>query len=304
MDNEKYMQKWLDGSLSEEELRVFEQTQDYEAVNKLDNALQAFKAPEFAIQKELVRLNDSKKPRAKVVQMTWIHQPVLRIAAVVAMVILGYFLLFNNSLTTIETGMAQKTELNLPDDSAVMLNASSSLAFNENNWDEHREVELTGEAYFKVAKGARFDVETSAGIVTVLGTQFNVKVRENYFEVICYEGLVAVSSAKQKAELPPNHLFRIVNGKIYTDDGLKATAPSWIINESSFTSLPFEQVIKEFERQYNVLITTNKVDLEQLFTGRFTHDDISLALKSISLPLNLRYELEEDQHILLTGDIE
>jgi ferric-dicitrate binding protein FerR (iron transport regulator) len=153
-----------------------------------------------------------------------------------------------------------------------------------------------------VAKGSRFDVITSSGVVTVLGTQFNVKVRDNYFEVICYEGLVAVNSDNEIVELPPNYMFRIINGEVFTDSNLIDTAPSWLINESSFISIPYEQVIKEFERQYNVVITTNEVDLEQLFTGRFTHNDISLALKSISLPFNLSYELEEDQHIVLSSD--
>ena len=111
-----------------------------------------------------------------------------------------------------------------------------------------------------------------------------------------------LSSENNNVELPPNHMFRIVDGKVFTDDSLKDTAPSWLVNESSFISIPYEQVVNEFERQYNVVITTNQVDLKQLFTGRFTHNDISLALKSISLPFNLTYELEEDQHIVLSGD--
>lgn len=301
MNNEKYIEKWLNDSLSEEEQRVFEATDDYKSIFRLEKTLQKFKAPDFDVQDELNKLTVRKKSAGKVVKLNWL-QPMIRVAAVVAMVILGYLLYFNDSVTTVESGIAQKTELSLPDNSSVVLNASSTISYIEDKWQEQREVILKGEAYFKVAKGSRFDVETSAGVVTVLGTQFNVKVRDNYFEVVCYEGLVAVNSKNKSVELPPNHMFRIVDGKIYTDDQLKDAAPSWLVNESSFTSVPYEQVIKEFERQYNVVITTNKVDLKQLFTGRFTHDDISLALKSISLPFNLNYELEEDQHIVLSSD--
>ena len=301
MNNEKYIEKWLNDSLSEEEQRVFEATDDYKSIVRLEKTLQKFKAPDFDVQDQLNKLTVRKKSAGKVVKLNWL-QPMIRVAAVVAMVILGYLLYFNDSVTTVESGIAQKTELSLPDNSSVVLNASSTISYIEDKWQEQREVILKGEAYFKVAKGSRFDVETSAGVVTVLGTQFNVKVRNNYFEVVCYEGLVAVNSKNKSVELPPNHMFRIVDGKIYTDDQLKDAAPSWLVNESSFTSVPYEQVIKEFERQYNVVITTNKVDLKQLFTGRFTHDDISLALKSISLPFNLNYELEEDQHIVLSSD--
>lgn len=301
MNNDKYIEKWLNNSLSKEEQHVFENTHDYQSLKKLDQALLKFKAPEYNVQGELTRLNQQKEGEGKVVKISW-FQPMVRVAAVITMIIVGYLLIFNDSVTTIDSGTAQKTELLLPDQSSVMLNASSTISYVEKQWQEQREVKLKGEAYFKVAKGSRFDVKTATGIISVLGTQFNVKVRENYFEVICYEGLVAVKSGNESVELPPNHMFRIVNGEIFTDNDLNASSPSWIINESSFISVTYEQVLKEFERQYDVVITTNEVDLEQLFTGRFTHNDISLALKSISLPFNLSYELEEDQHIMLSSD--
>jgi transmembrane sensor len=301
MKNEKYIEKWLNNSLSEEEQRVFENTADYHSLIKLDKALLKFKAPEYNVQSELARLNQRKEAVGKEVKVSW-FQPMVRVAAVITMIIVGYLLIFSNSVTTIESAIAQKTELFLPDQSSVILNASSTISYDESKWDEQREVKLVGEAYFKVAKGSQFNVETTSGIISVLGTQFNVKLRENYFEVICYEGLVAVKSGNESIELPPNHMFRIINGEILTESNLKDTAPSWLIDESSFISVPLEQVIKEFERQYNVAITTNKVDLKQFFTGRFTHNDISLALKSISLPFNLTYELEEGQHIVLSGD--
>lgn len=301
MNNNKYIEKWLNNSLSEEEQRLFENTPDYQSLIKLDNTLIKFKAPEYDVKSELARLNKQKESTGKVVKVSW-FQPMVRVAAVIVMIIIGYLLIFSDSATIIDSGIAQKTELFLPDKSEVILNAASTISYIEKQWQAHREVKLEGEAYFKVAKGSRFDVVTTSGVVTVIGTQFNVKVRENYFEVICYEGLVAVNSNDELVELPPNHLFRIINGEVFTDSNLKETAPSWLINESSFISVPYEQVIKEFERQYNMVITTNEVDLTQLFTGRFTHNDISLALKSISLPFNLRYELEEDQHIVLSSD--
>jgi transmembrane sensor len=300
MNNEKYIEKWLNGSLNEEEMRAFEKTEDYQSLAKLDRALLRFRAPQFDVEGELAELNKIKKTTGKIVQFPWIR-PMLRVAAAITVVILGYFLLFNQANTVIETGIAEKTNISLPDNSVVVLNALTTLSFNKNHWQDKRHLVLDGEAYFKVAKGSVFDVETSAGTVAVLGTQFNVKVRENYFEVKCFEGLVAVINEKDTVKLMPSHMYRIINGRISSDIYFQAHGPSWINNESSFTSVPFEQVVKEFERQYNVSITINEVDLNERFTGRFTHEDISLALKSISIPLNLRYEFEEDQHIVLSG---
>jgi hypothetical protein len=44
--------------------------------------------------------------------------------------------------------------------------------------------------------------------------------------------------------------------------------------------------------------------MEVLFTGRFTHDDMILALKSITIPQNISYQITEDHQIILTGAVE
>ena len=84
------------------------------------------------------------------------------------------------------------------------------------------------------------------------------------------------------------------------NDTFEDPSPSWINKESSFKSVPFGQVIKEFERQYDVTLTTNDVNLDQLFTGRFANDDLKLALLAITVPLNLVHEIVEEQHIILS----
>ena len=78
--------------------------------------------------------------------------------------------------------------------------------------------------------------------------------------------------------------------------------PSWMNNESSFKSMPFSYVIREFERQYNVTINPQSIDLEQLFTGSFSHENIEMALKSITLPLNVKYNFKNKATIEFTRD--
>jgi ferric-dicitrate binding protein FerR (iron transport regulator) len=200
--------------------------------------------------------------------------------------------------------IAEKTDLFLPDSSKVTLNAFSEASFQAYTWKRKRQVKLAGEAFFKVKKGSKFDVVTEAGTVTVLGTQFNVKVRKDYFEVICYEGMVEVRSAGKVIKLPPTKVFRTVKGLITPNDHTTEIAPAWLRNESSFESVPFNEVIEEFERQYHTTISTKNINGDQLFTGRFIHSDISLALKSISIPLNLKYEVSGDgKNVVLSGEV-
>ena len=165
-----------------------------------------------------------------------------------------------------------------------------------------REVNLVGEAYFKVEKGSQFDVVTWLGKVSVLGTQFNVKQRVNYFEVICYEGLVSVSYKGQVIKLPAGNTFKLIDGVIIEGE-TKDSVPSWSEkNISSFKSVPYSEVVKEFERQYNIKVETNNIDMEQLFTGSFINSDEELALKSITLPLQLKFNKTNNTTIVLTKE--
>lgn len=304
MSQQEYIEKWLTNTLSEQERIAFEQTEDYRKLNRLSSALQSFKAPEFKTQQEFHRLQLIKnaKQEAKVVSMQWI-KPLLRVAAVLIMMVGVYYIFLSDTTTTVKTLASQKQELLLPDGSSAVLNAGSTLSFNASDWEQHRQVVLEGEAFFKVAKGSRFDVYTTVGSVTVLGTQFNVKSRNNFFEVICYEGKVQVESGDNTVKLFPGDKAGVVKGQWITKAMAIGEKPDWMLQESSFESAPFSEVLDEFERQYNVSITTNNVDENQLFTGRFVHTDREKALQAITIPLNLTYALSEDQKTLvLSGE--
>ncbi|MGS0524967.1 FecR domain-containing protein [Zobellia nedashkovskayae] len=93
----------------------------------------------------------------------------IRIAAAAAVIIFGSYFYLNNLDENIVTEYAENKEVVLPDNSKVRLNADSELSYSERKWSKERNVELKGEAFFKVAKGKRFTVATDAGKVAVLG---------------------------------------------------------------------------------------------------------------------------------------
>lgn len=302
MGKEDYVNKWLQGTLTEEEKRTFASTDEFKSLEKLSKALHSFQAPEYNIALEYERLRSARSPKGKIVALNWLN-PLLKLAAVLAVIAGSYFLFLFDAPTVVKTLAAEKSELTLPDRSLVYLNAFSRISFHEKNWTTKRRVDLDGEAFFKVEKGSRFDVLTSSGTISVLGTEFNVRNRGDYFEVICYEGSVEVKSKDNLIKLLPKQMFRMIRGAKDKENMTIDDSPYWIGGESSFKSVPFLYVMQEFERQYNVSITTRMVNTDQLFTGTFTHSDRSLALKSITIPLNLTYQLDEDKKIVLTGDI-
>jgi len=286
MNKETLISKWLNNDLNDQEFEAFKRLEDYDDLVKLNNSMQAFKADDYDTSRELESVLKTIKTSKKQ-SIHWV-KPFMRAAAILTICFSLYY--YTTTIdTTITTEFAQKTTIELPDASSVSLNAKSLLAFNKNSWKNEREVTLEGEAFFKVAKGSSFHVLTKSGIVTVYGTQFNVKQRDNYFEVICYEGLVGVTYNSQEIKLKPGDSFLIIDGKQIAKEKEKRTTPSWLNNESMFKSLPYKEVIAEFERQYQVDITLVNIDTNQLFTGSFAHNNLEVALKAITLPLHVTY---------------
>jgi len=286
MKQEDLITKWLDNNLNSKELEAFKKLEDYNELIRLDSAIQEFKPLPFNSNLELIKLNTTLKDR-KQKQSNWFKQ-FLRIAAILA-ICLSFYYFTSNLDSNFATALAQKENILLPDNSQVKLNAKSTLAFNNKGWKDSRDLKLTGEAYFKVAKGAKFTVHTAAGDVSVLGTVFNVKNRTNLFEVICYEGSVKVAHNNTTRVLKPGESFLVLNNKLVEKPIINNKTPFWINNESAFNSMPFSQVIAEFERQYNVTFSVNTVDTNQLFTGSFAHDNLEVALQAITIPLNIDY---------------
>jgi len=285
MDRDTLIKKWLDNDLNAKELKAFEQLEDYKSLMQMDTALQSFKSPEFSVDKHLEDLKPKLKPTTT--SLKW-YKPLLRIAAILVLCFSVYY--YTSTLdTNVNTQIASQTNIKLPDQSEVVLNANSSITFNKGQWTDNREVKLNGEAFFKVAKGEKFDVITDNGTVTVLGTEFNVKQRQNYFEVTCFEGLVGVKTNKTSTQLEPGQSIKIIDGKLFANEKEIATQPSWLRGESNFKSMPLKHVIAELENYYDIEVSVDKVDMVRLFTGSFTHKNLDLALQSITIPLNLSY---------------
>ncbi|MAU71963.1 MAG: histidine kinase [Pseudozobellia sp.] len=289
---ENYLAKWLNGELTPSELEEFKNSDQYATYVRILEASENLEGPDFDSDKVLEAINNRKiltEPR--VVRLNPFKN-FLRVAAVAAIIMFGAFLYLKTLDTTIDTSFAQNKELVLPDKSIVILNADSHISYSESNWKDNRKIDLKGEAFFKVAKGQKFTVNTKAGNVSVLGTQFNVIQRNGVFEVTCYEGMVNVNFKKIEKNLSAGDSFKVIDGQIVETGNTITQKPSWLNDESTFSSVPLKYVLAEFERQYNIEIEVYNIDTDQLFTGTFTHTDKDLALKSISVPSQIKFKLE------------
>jgi len=298
MKKDYLLKKWLLDELTDAELEDFKKSEDYELNIKMIEKVKHFDVPNDSSVKSYGDFKaDLKDKNTPVIKLNT-YKVLYRIAGLFIISVSVYFLFFFNNLTTVQSMASQHKSFELPDASSVVLNADSKATYNKKKWATKREISLDGEAFFKVAKGAKFEVLTSSGSVSVLGTQFNVKNRGSYFEVKCFEGIVSVQSNGKSKRLTKGNTFRVLEGVI-TLDSVKNKQPKWINNMSSFKGVPLSEVLEEFERQYNITISTQKIDTKRLFTGSFVNNNLDQALASVTIPFNLTYKKDNSNKITL-----
>ncbi len=304
MNNQDYIEKWLAGTLTEEEHDQFVKTDTFQSLQRMDRALKHFQPAHLDTVSAYEKLKTRTVRKARVIAVDW--RVVYRIAAVLVMgSIIFYFL--NDSFSSDEsvryaTAVGETRQITLPDNSLVTLNAMSSVTFSTDLWSRERKVTLEGEAYFDVEKGKSFQVITAQGQVTVLGTRFTVKDRVGFYEVMCYEGRVEVKGVGQAVQLTQQNYYRKSGESFIQAMQTSEAIPAWLNRESSFQSVPLFEVAHELERQFGVGVKLEQVDTLQRYTGKFPHDDLTTALQAITLPFNLSYEVTETEIRLFHGE--
>lgn len=178
----------------------------------------------------------------------------------------------------------------LDDSTEVWLNSESKLIYPEKFTDKERRVIVKGEAYFKVAHEANrpFRVETDGQVVTVHGTEFNVKSYKEDKNVLTtlVEGSISLSKANGSGEvmLRPGHqskfnkqdastTVRTVNAEMVA---------SWRYGKFVFENQTLEEIMQELSRWYNFEYEFSNNDLKQIeFMGsipRYSQFDTALTI--------------------------
>ncbi len=294
---------WMAGKISDDELQKRISKEEFQHFLKLKKSLDLLSEIEKPLDNVYENLKNtiaevsskdlqihSKKRNPKL--MRWL-MPV----AAMLLLFFGLKMFHRNSKVIIETANATQQQITLPDGSQVVVGAQSKLSYDKKQWQKQRTLQLDGEAYFKVTKGSTFSVQTVNGTVSVLGTQFEVKSREQYFKVACFEGKVKVESPKINTVLTPGKVVVATPGEILNIQ-TKAPEPDWMFGESHFEKTALKYVINELEVQYGIYVDTRQIDLQQKYTGGFTHNNLSLALASVFKPLGIAYQIKKDTVVL------
>lgn len=291
-NTDDFLAKWSSDDLSEEQKEEFRQTEDYKYYAAILEGTDLLEIPSYDKEKNFERVQQKMAGEKKLVQL--IPKWAYAVAASVA-ILIGYTFFFNQTIGY-ETGYGEQLVISLPDQSEVILNADSELEYKKKDWKNERTLQLDGEAYFKVKKGSTFTVQTDNGSVTVLGTQFTVNSDDEIFEVKCFGGKVQVIKGDLSEILTKGKAVRLVSNTFEKWE-FSSTNPSWPQSESSFTNAPLSQVIRALEKQFDVIINSEKVDKEVRFSGSFTHTDLQKALRTVFEPLEIKFTFSNENTI-------
>lgn len=294
-----FLARWMANELTADELKQFEQSNDYTYYKQIVDELEQAEFPAYNMEANfnatLAKIEIQEKAPKKIKRLwpVWVGS-----VAACAVVLLG--LLFFLKETSYTTAYAQQQDVTLPDGSTVALNAGSGLTHKTFLWQQNRELDLVGEAFFKVKKGQAFRVNTTQGAVTVLGTQFVVNARPNYFKVVCFEGKVKVTTKNNNAViLTKGKAVQLKTNNTLENYNTPSIKPDWLANESSFYNTPVIEVVNELERQFNITISGKEYLKPAQFTGRFKHDSLDIALKTIFISMDIPYTIVNKQNVVI-----
>jgi ferric-dicitrate binding protein FerR (iron transport regulator) len=178
---------------------------------------------------------------------------------------------------TISTPRGGQYQLVLPDDTKVWLNATSALKFPVAFTGNNRTVELTGEAYFEVAKNpARpFIVKVKEVEVKVLGTHFNVMAysEEDAIKTTLLEGSVKVSTQQPGKEgsamLKPGEQVSVSQSSKLSQPIPVQTEEvvSWKNGKFHFNNADIKVIMRQIARWYDVEVEYQNISAQTQLGG-------------------------------------
>ncbi|WP_175635828.1 FecR family protein [Pedobacter ghigonis] len=219
------------------------------------------------------------------------------------------FVAGKQQFNSIETPKGGQYQINLPDGTKVWLNAASSLKYPTSFANTGREVQLTGEAYFEVAKktahGQRvpFSVKNEKQVVEVLGTHFNINSYDNEdnTKTTLVEGSVRVTPVSGTGNLAvlakvlkPGEQSVLKGASVKVSEVDTEEAMAWKEGLFMFDDEDLESIMRKVSRWYNVeVVFKDKSLLTKGFSGTVSRfGNASQVLRKIEETGSVHFKIE------------
>jgi ferric-dicitrate binding protein FerR (iron transport regulator) len=180
------------------------------------------------------------------------------------------------------TPRGKQYQILLEDGTKVWLNAASSIRFPAAFVGKERRVEVSGEAYFEVArnKNKPFIVQVNKTEIAVLGTHFDVMGYndEKTISTTLLEGSVRITSGTQQVLLVPGEQGRMerATGKLSSSQVDVEQIIAWTKGKLCLVNSDFPVLMRQISRWYDVDVIFQG-NPPNVHIGGFIHKDINLA---------------------------
>lgn len=213
----------------------------------------------------------------------------------------GNHKLTSSPVHTLATPKGGTYQITLPDGTKVWLNSASTLRYPSRFDNPARMVELEGEAYFEVASSSHkprpFRVKTKEQTVEVLGTHFCITayVDEPETKTTLVEGSVRVLNLKtnQANQLKPGEQSIIRNAETEIRNVNTETVIAWKNGIFYFEETPFEQMMKQIDRWYDIDVLYQGATPKELFSGKMS--------KNVNLQIFVDFLKDSGVHSRIKG---
>ena len=210
---------------------------------------------------------------------------------------------------TIATPKGRQFQLVLSDGTKVWLNAASSLHYPTVFTGKTRQVQITGEAYFEVAKNVTMPFQVQINDQTkieVLGTHFNINSYsdEQTINTTLLEGSVRVFHKGKEALLKPGQQAQVTGSqdaapiKVVAGVNLERVV-AWKNGVFDFQDAQLDEVMRQLSRWYDVDVVYEKGIPDLEFIGKMGKDlPLSSVLRGLELS-KVKFRVEGRKLIVL-----
>ena len=239
-------------------------------------------------------------------------------AAIAAFVIAGTAVLVRNNtldmvaekIETVYVPAGKTMELTLEDGTRMWLNSGTKIEYPSIFGRKSRNVKLlSGEVLFDVTRDEHrpFTVNTFASDIRVLGTKFDVLADEENvsFQTALIRGSVKVISKFDENDsivLKPDQSVSMMNGHlVVTGIEDSSSVICWRDGLVNLTDLPFDQLMKRFEKVYNVKIVIERSEMPQIRYSRGkvrVSDGVDHAFEMLSRASDFNWNHDRNSNII------
>lgn len=302
IEERKRVEEWI--SLSEENRKMAEEIYYIYFVTDTHKTLELIDSKAV-----LTEVNRKINKRQTVSMFLWVQ----RVAAVLFVPFFLstlYYIVKKEPLEYLEikTTPGMITSLHLPDGTQVWLNSGSYLKYPSKFTGNERNVELEGEAYFKVQKNTRkpFLVNTKENLqVEVLGTEFNVEAYpgDSCIATTLLSGSVKLTynsshNNRESIIMKPNEqvVYNENTKTIKQQEAFTSGATAWKDGKMVLRNTPLTEALKLLSKRFDVEFILKRKGLEDnYFTGTFENQQLSKILDLLRKASDIEYRIIEPE---------